>query len=140
MIIFDLDGTLADCDHRRHLVSNKQRADWEIFYRLCIYDKPIWPVIKIFRALRQEDHVEIWSGRSEIVRAETEVWLEQHGCGGVRVKMRPDKDYTPDDILKEQWLKNCPHKIDLVIDDRKKVVEMWRRNGIICAQVAPGDF
>jgi hypothetical protein len=25
-------------------------------------------------------------------------------------------------------------------DDRDKVVKMWRDNGIICFQVAPGDF
>jgi hypothetical protein len=25
-------------------------------------------------------------------------------------------------------------------DDRQRVVDMWRRNGITCFQVAPGDF
>jgi hypothetical protein len=27
-----------------------------------------------------------------------------------------------------------------VVDDRQKVVDMWRENGLTCFQVAPGDF
>jgi len=28
----------------------------------------------------------------------------------------------------------------MVFDDRDKVVNMWRENGIPCLQVAPGNF
>ena len=28
----------------------------------------------------------------------------------------------------------------LVVDDRQKVVNMWRDLGLTCVQVAPGDF
>ena len=28
----------------------------------------------------------------------------------------------------------------LAFEDRERVVDMWRRNGIQCCQVAPGDF
>jgi hypothetical protein len=31
-------------------------------------------------------------------------------------------------------------RILCVFDDRQKVVDMWRDNGIDCFQVAPGDF
>jgi hypothetical protein len=51
--------------------------------------------------------------------------------------------FTPDDILKEAWLREqFPDKNNIlcVYDDRDKVVAMWRRNGIPCFQVAPGDF
>jgi hypothetical protein len=51
--------------------------------------------------------------------------------------------FTPDDILKEAWLREqFPDKNNIlcVYDDRDKVVAMWRRNGISCFQVAPGDF
>jgi hypothetical protein len=51
--------------------------------------------------------------------------------------------FTSDDILKEEWLnQEFPDKQNLlcVYDDRDKVVAMWRRNGIPCFQVAPGDF
>jgi hypothetical protein len=28
----------------------------------------------------------------------------------------------------------------MVFDDRNQVVKMWRERGIVCAQVAEGDF
>ena len=32
------------------------------------------------------------------------------------------------------------NRILCVFDDRTKVVNMWRENGLSCFQVAPGDF
>ena len=57
--------------------------------------------------------------------------------------MRPIRSFTPDDKLKNDWLNTkFPDKDDVlcVFDDRDKVVDMWRRNGISCFQVAPGTF
>ncbi len=105
MIIFDLDGTLADCEHRRHLVDpchenanvfqvctnyniyhfQKDRypeerviwkPDYKKFNELCYLDKPIEPVMDLFMTYRTR--CKIWSGRCESVRDETIVWLYQH--------------------------------------------------------------
>jgi hypothetical protein len=50
----------------------------------------------------------------------------------------------PDDKLKKEWLDKLfpyPHNdIVCVFDDRDKVVDMWRENGLTCMQVAPGNF
>jgi hypothetical protein len=50
----------------------------------------------------------------------------------------------PDDQLKESWLKAMSPedraRLVMTFDDRDRVVAMWRRNGVVCAQVAPGDF
>ena len=58
--------------------------------------------------------------------------------------MRTDGDYTPDDELKEFWLNKLNgggfSRLVAVFDDRNKVVAMWRRHGVRCFQVAPGDF
>ena len=48
-----------------------------------------------------------------------------------------------DDVLKKKWLDDLFPNIDditCVFDDRDKVVQMWRDNGISCFQVAPGNF
>ena len=60
-----------------------------------------------------------------------------------RLRMRQYNDYTPDDQLKKQWLgyaRGENAEPELVFDDRQKVVDMWRAEGIPCFQVAPGDF
>src|SRR6185312_14193640 len=73
MIIFDLDGTLTDCEHRRHHVSGPKK-DWPAFHAACIQDRPRQPIIEIARALIQQrrGEVEVWSGRDEAYRELTE--------------------------------------------------------------------
>ena len=52
--------------------------------------------------------------------------------------------YTNDAVLKERWLDEYILKHDLdvkmVFDDRKQVVDMWRKRGLTCLQVAEGNF
>lgn len=146
LIVFDLDGTLCDIEHRRSLVT-KPRSDWLEFYRACVDDKPKKQVLRVMRALlRERNMIQIWSGRSEIVREATMDWFNRHApwAMGIKLLMRPDKDYTPDNELKEGWLdsihENTDLRVELVFDDRQKVVDMWRRRGITCMQVATGNF
>jgi len=57
--------------------------------------------------------------------------------------MRADNDHRSDDIVKEEILDKLllfGVRPNIVFDDRDRVVKMWRRRGIICAQVAEGDF
>ena len=57
--------------------------------------------------------------------------------------MREEGDYTCDHDLKAHWLfqaRNNLKQVKMTFDDRNKVVEMWRDEGITCFQVAPGNF
>lgn len=151
--IFDLDGTLADCTHRLPLVTEGNH-DWDTFYARCVHDKPIKETINIFRTLvsAQDNYGDllndVWivSGRSEAVREVTMEWLHHYGMHitDEQLMMRPVGDYRPDDVLKQEYLDNMLHddrmRLVGVFDDRDKVVAMWRRNGVRCYQVAPGNF
>ncbi len=142
--IFDLDGTLALIDHRRHLVKGDNK-NWELFYEMCIEDKPNIPVIRMFQALRDQGwKLEIWSGRDAIVRPQTRAWLKAHDIQFNTLQMRPSGSFQKDDEMKEKWLTESRwwgnEDPQIVFDDRNKVVDMWRRNGIVCCQVAPGNF
>lgn len=172
MIIFDLDGTLADCEHRRHFVDptknlrfngdkdgiypNKWKPDWKAFYEACDKDGPILAVVNIWNLFEVEialdrAPIQIWSGRCESVRNKTINWIEENLYTLDKewidsiLKMRPIGDYTPDDVLKERWLDESiseGKKIDMVFDDRKKVIEMWIRRGIFVFDVSQrkGNF
>lgn len=136
--VFDLDGTLADCTHRQHLA---RAGEWDAFFDACSDDKPIWPVIHLLlRLWRAGNKVEIWSGRSDAVRLKTEVWLADHGLSGTLLTcMRTAGDHRPDDEVKLGFLR-MTRQPDIIFDDRDRVVEMWRREGLTCLQVARGDF
>lgn len=144
LAVFDLDGTLANAEHRVHHLTGEIK-DWRAFYAACDVDEPVVPILDTAKAMIAAGHqVEIWTGRSAEVAEETGHWLERHGLGEVLLRMRPIGDHRPDTELKGEWLKEhiarTLGKPDLVFEDRASVVDMWRSNGIVCAQVAPGQF
>ena len=128
LYIFDLDGTIALIDHRRHFVERERgKQDWKGFYAACSNDKPNEPVIRVMESLRRFADVWIFSGRSDEVRHLTVEWLVKHtsfcssdfdiatGTQDV-LTMRAEGDYTADDVLKRQWLDA------MLNDDRKRLV------------------
>lgn len=139
-VVFDLDGTLA-CDLHRHHHLRDPEPRWDDYYRACVHDEPILPIINVMRALREGGaRIEIWTGRSDLVEAETRAWFSRHGVPWVRMRMRPHGDHSSDVEMKRKWLYDSDAVPDLVFEDRARVVQMWREEGIRCAQVAPGEF
>tara|TARA_R110002153_G_scaffold270869_1_gene437588 strand:- start:627 stop:1136 length:510 start_codon:yes stop_codon:yes gene_type:complete len=149
-VIFDLDGTLALIEERRKISTKENgKLDWDIFFdpSNIELDKPNWPVIKMAQLLKDSGHmIVIFSGRSKATKDATRDWLNKYEVPHDVIKMRPTGNgfqFTPDDKLKQQWLDDLfPNKEDIlcVFDDRDKVVNMWRENGLTCMQVAQGNF
>ena len=148
LYLFDLDGTLAHIEHRKHFIEG-ERKSWSRFYKACVDDTPNTPVIATMELLLAAGcEVQIFSGREDSVRKETVAWLTQHTSLNMRATtllMRPTGDSTPDDELKRDWYENAltageRRRLVAVFDDRDKVVAMWRSMGVPCFQVAPGDF
>lgn len=139
-VVFDLDGTIANIDHRRHFVE-KLPKDWDKFFDMCSEDVPVTHVIRMMHMFASAGYrIEIWSGRSDVVRGQTVKWLQQNGVPYNALLMRTDGDYTPDVTLKSTWLSLQMEYPEYVFDDRDIVVDMWRRRGIPCYQVAKGSF
>lgn len=147
LYVFDIDGTLADITHRRHLVATKPK-NWPAFEARAPQDKPVWPIIAVLTELWKGDHdIVIASGRGDNQRDATVRWLAQVANvprTWYDLYMRRAGDYRADDIIKQEILNAITAKYgrkpDMVFDDRKRVVDMWRRNGILVAQVDEGDF
>ena len=149
-VIFDLDGTLALIDARRKLATKPNgKMNWDIFFdpKNIDLDLPNHAVIAMAQTLKAAGHrIIIFSGRSKATKDATNVWLKKFNVPCDVLKMRPtsrDFMFMPDDKLKQMWLDNLfADKSDIicVFDDRQKVVDMWRDNGLTCMQVAPGDF
>jgi hypothetical protein len=133
--IVDIDGTLA-------LKGERGPFDWHRVGE----DAPNEPVITVVQALHSAGHRIVFvSGRMECCRDATAAWLDKHlfPVLGMLLMMRPDGDYRPDDVLKREiWETKIRDRFDVagVIDDRARVVAMWRSLGLTCLQVAPGDF
>lgn len=142
-IIFDLDGTLADIQHRIHFIQRKPK-NYDAFHYACVNDRPILAIIEICRDLWVKgNRIIICSGRSDMVEAQTRSWLDHHEVMFDKLLMRKDKDYRQDCIIKKEMLDKLReegYNPVVAFDDRQQVVDMWRENGLICCQVAPGNF
>lgn len=161
-VIFDIDGTIANIDHRLHHIKNGNK-NYEAFYDECHYDKVIENVKFIYDQLlfsmesinnfvydhmvhdcdedenHREMHMLLVSGRPDTHRFITMEWLKRNNFSYHMLYMRKKGDYRPDYIIKEEILNTeiKPHyEVFLSFDDRQQVVDMWRRNGITCCQVA----
>ena len=149
-VIFDLDGTLALIDKRRAISTLPNgKMDWDTFFdpKNIDLDQPNDAVITMAKMLKAAgNRIVILSGRSKATKDATKVWLKKFDVPFDILKMRPtskDFKFMPDDQLKQMWLDQLfTNKDDIVcvFDDRQKVVDMWRQNGLTCMQVAPGNF
>ncbi len=143
--IFDIDGTLANGDHRLHHIQ-KQPKDWRSYFAACAGDEPIPHIVSLCRHLMISMPVVFVSGRSDECRSETLGWLWRHVAPTIYPSdlfMRRAGDHRPDDILKIELLAEVRAlgiEPIMVFDDRNRVVAAWRAAGIPCAQVAEGDF
>ena len=142
-VIFDVDGTLMDLDHRRkYLDGSMGKKDWKAFVDDTKLDTPKDQIHSVAKALAAQGHrIVILTGRNQA----------QHDITALQLKdipydtmiMRPDDNYDQDQILKSGMLDHLisiGYNPTLVFDDRDTVVDMWRDRGLICCQVAPGDF
>ena len=164
-VIFDLDGTLANIDVRRDKsLKPNGKLDWEIFAApdsITNWDTPNEPVIKMAQMFDNEGfNIVIFSGRNDRGFDATVEWLWDNKVPWDLLVMRPDKfkdkswpvadgnpatpamRFMPDEKLKKAMLDTFVNKDNVfcVFDDRKKVVDMWRQEGLTCFEVEEGNF
>lgn len=151
VVIFDLDGTLANMEHRVHWA---KVGNWEVFFSLVADDTPIAPMCNLAATLLSAGvEVHIWTGRSEVSRNDTLWWIRSFVSEALydaivddpaRLRMRTVENRTQDDTLKRRWWQKSSDRfkdrVEFVVEDRDRVVDMWRQLGVVCLQCAPGKF
>ena len=142
-VIFDVDGTLADCDHRRHFVEGEKK-NFDDFYDAMNADRIKDRIRGLCNMFYMNGfHIIVCTGRPEKYAGVTERWLKEHGVFFHQLMCRPDhRRHEPDYKIKQDMLDFIKQTRDvhLAVDDRNQVVDMWRRNGITCLQCAEGNF
>lgn len=133
--LVDIDGTLA-------LAGERGPYEW----RRVGEDQANPPVVMAAQALAADpgvDAIIAVTGRDGSCRGQTVQWLDAHQVPFDELYMREPGDFRPDEIVKEEIYRELiapRHTVIGVLDDRNKVVAMWRRIGLVCFQVAEGDF
>ncbi len=129
-IIVDIDGTLANMNGRSPFEWSKVKED------TC--NETIKSIVNSY-----SNDVIIFSGRDGICYDDTKQWLIDNGIKFNALHMRMQGNNEKDSVIKRRMFDNHvrgKYYIEYVLDDRNQVVEMWRSVGLICLQVADGDF
>ncbi|MCX5610633.1 AAA family ATPase [Streptomyces sp. NBC_00047] len=133
-VMCDIDGTLA-------LIGDRGPYD----FSRCELDRLNEPVRHALDAFRRADGdaIVLLSGRSEEHRPQTESWLARHRVPYDELWMRAAGDTRRDDVVKaELFDAHVRHRyaVRVSLDDRDRVVAVWRRMGLPTWQVNYGDF
>lgn len=147
--IFDIDGTIADNAHRQHFIDHANyhgtsKEGWAKFREAIPLDKPIMAVVDVLAMIKHASRsIVLCTGRSEGDRLATQAWLSKYGIPYDALYMRASDCFRPDAVVKAELLDRILADgwyPQIVFDDRQSVVDMWRARGLVCAQVAKGDF
>ena len=148
-IIFDIDGTLYDHNHRlKYLFSNP--PNWERFKSDIHLDTKISEINDLLISLNKDHRIIFCTGRDRSLEEVTitqilklyensSIYIDKTK---ILLYMRAVSDMRQDDAVKQDLLKDMHNDgLDpkVVFEDRKSVVNMWRNNGLICLQVAEND-
>jgi hypothetical protein len=146
LICFDIDGTLANIEHRLDYVRSKPK-NWRAFDAGIPNDLVNEPVADVFWALRDKATILLASGRNERSRKPTVEWLKRNGFGSYQnLYMRKADDFRSDDIVKDEIIDEIVADYgklpDMWFDDRPRVVRAVRARGIFVFDVYQGkeDF
>lgn len=131
IVVCDIDGTIANIDHRLHHVQ-KEPKDWKSFFSEMDKDTVREDVKAQIKQCEEDGYDIIFvSARPEDYREVTERWLIDN-VGYNFVLMRKGGDKRPDTIVKQEiydkYLKH--HNVVRVYDDRPSVIRMWEENGL----------
>lgn len=132
-IIVDLDGTL--CIHNGRSPYDEHLCDTDLVNE--VVRQILWTHLFLAKII-------FVSGRHDSVKDKTILWLQKNFGADFELHMRKADDNRNDSIVKREIFMehiNGKYFIDFVLDDRDRVVSMWRKDlGLTCFQVNYGDF
>ena len=151
-IIFDIDGTLLNIQHRVHFL-HLNPPDWESFNCSMKGDHPITEMVEPLRMVGNDKQTRLifCSGRSEGSRSITENQIasileqisHEENSKKINLYLRAANDFREDTLVKSDLYDQMivdGFQPKMVFEDRASVVEMWRARGLRCLQVAEANF
>ena len=131
IILCDIDGTIANNDHRQHFLEGKK--DWEGFFSELINDEPIFPIInKVIEEHEAGKDIIFLTGRPERYRQSTALWLSKYFNFDIKILMRKDADKRSKLITKKEifdkYIKT--KEVDGVFENDKDLLRMWEDMGL----------
>lgn len=141
-IIFDLDGTLCDCEHRVHFMRERPKRREE-FHSACVFDKVV-PACKALIDMAEEKGIKVilLSARPARFKPLTEEWLTKNNIHYDQLILSHYPELSDPDYKLKMYRELIEPFTEVLftVDDRDSVVQMWRDNAITCLDIAGNHF
>ena len=131
-IMCDIDGTLALQNGRSPYEFEKAGEDLE--------NRDVANLVTLYS---ERGNVILLTGREEKFRDVTGSWLDRKGIPWDKLFMRPTGDKRNDVIVKREIYEReiaGKFNVEYCLDDRDRIVALWRSLGLTCLQVDYGNF
>ena len=142
-ILVDIDSTLCFNTSGRMFFGTDEAE-------LILTDTPCWQTIYLVQKFIDDMQCKVFfiTGRMNIpiIKENTLKWLNTYFNGGITedmLIMRSKDNYTSTDVCKKDLYETHikgKYNVIFVIDDTQKVVDMWRKEGLVCLQPNNGTL
>lgn len=143
VVCVDLDSTLCDTRHRRHLVrvESGEPPDWQAHSMACGDDPPVVGVLRAVQLLAATHEIVVVSARDRAARDLTAEWLARHAVPYCDLVLGGGPD-APADVVDFKVhhlrrLQAAGYEVALLVDDLVPVVEACRPLGVPVLSVRP---
>jgi HAD superfamily hydrolase (TIGR01509 family) len=130
LVVFDIDGVLADVRHRLHHLATRPKS-WEGFFAAAKNDQVLEVGAEFAKRLAATHEIVYLTGRPERLRVATQTWLDAQQLPAGRLVMRTEGDRRPSAVVKLHELRKLRREstIALLVDDDASVIDAARAAG-----------
>ena len=143
-VVFDIDGVLANADHRQEILfSGGRRKNWKAFFAAAGEDAVIAEVARATELMDRDLCIVLLTARPTTIQRTTITWLLQHDLRWDLLVMRPEGDFRSSPEAKRfavHELRAAGFDLRLAFDDDRRNVDMFHDEGIPCIYIHSGYY
>ena len=144
-VVFDLDGVLANGEHRQHLLKPPpgRKKDWKTFFARAGDDILIEEVARLTLLIDRSVTRVLLTARPTSIEDITLAWLDRFQLAWDLLVMRPEGAYAPSPVAKKaavDELRAYGFDILLAFDDDRRNVDMFHAERIPCIYIHSGYY
>ena len=142
VVIFDIDGVLADASARQHFLKGV-RPDWDAFFANCHEDPLIEEAARLLHVVDGRYSIVLMTGRPVSVMELTIGWLNRYELRWDLLIMRDYGDYTAARHFKAREtgrIRQAGLTPVLAFEDDLRNVNMFQADGIPCVYLHSGYY